>query len=156
MHEGRRFFEPRAIPGCSVSIDEASQRAVITAPPTSSDTTHVSAADRRSPNITPASPGAFLNYQVSAQQIDGQNTGGAFAELGVFAGAGVLTSTAVGRYGGIDNQLVRLDTTFTRDFPATLETLNLGDAISDGGSWGNALRYAGVRWSRNFGLRPDY
>jgi outer membrane usher protein len=155
MHEGRRFFEPRAIPGCSVSIDEASLRAVITAPPTSLDTTHLSAADRRSPDITPASPGAFLNYQLSAQQIEGQNTGGAFAELGVFAGSGVLTNTAVARYGGIDNQLVRLDTTFTRDFPATLETLNLGDAISDGGSWGYALRYAGVRWSRNFGLRPD-
>jgi len=155
IHEGRRFFEPQAIPGCLVRIDEASLRAVITAPATSLDTTHLSAADRRSPDITPASPGAFLNYQLSAQQIDGQNTGGAFAELGVFAGAGVLTSTAVARYGGIDNQLVRLDTTFTRDFPATLETLNLGDAISDGGSWGNALRYAGVRWSRNFGLRPD-
>src|SRR5882724_940 len=155
MHEGRRFFEPRAIPGCSVSIDEASLRAVITAPARSLDTTHVSAADRRSPDITPASPGAFLNYQLSAQQIDGQNTGGAFAELGVFAGAGVLTSTAVARYGGIDNQLARLDTTYTRDFPDSLETLSLGDAISDGGSWGNALRYAGVRWSRNFGLRPD-
>ncbi|HEV7357547.1 MAG TPA: fimbria/pilus outer membrane usher protein, partial [Steroidobacteraceae bacterium] len=155
MHEGRRFFEPRAIPGCLVRIDEGSLRAIITAPATSLDTTRLSAADRRSPDITPASPGAFLNYQLSAQQIDGQNTGGAFAELGVFAGAGVLTSTAVARYGGIDNQLVRLDTTFTRDFPATLETLNLGDAISDGASWGNALRYAGVRWSRNFGLRPD-
>jgi outer membrane usher protein len=155
MHEGRRYFEPRAIPGCSVSIDEASQRAVIIVSPTQLDTTHLSAADRRSPDITPASPGAFLNYQLSAQQIDGQNAGGAFAELGVFAGAGVLTNTVVARYGGIDNQVVRLDSTFTRDFPAMLETLNLGDAISDGGSWGNALRYAGVRWSRNFGLRPD-
>ena len=155
IHEGRRFFEPRAIKGCVATIDEAAQRVVITAPPASLDTTHLSAAERRSPDITPASPGAFLNYQLSAQQIDGQNIGGAFAELGVFAGAGVLTSTAVARYGSSDNQLVRLDTTYTRDFPATLETLNLGDAISDGASWGNAVRYAGVRWSRNFGLRPD-
>jgi outer membrane usher protein len=159
MYEGRRFFEPKAIKGCSVTIDESLQRAVITAPASTLDTTHLSAAERRSPVVTPASPGAFLNYQLSAQQIDGQNLGGAYAELGVFAGAGVLTSTGVARYGGtgtgIDNQLVRLDTAFTRDFPATLETLNLGDAISDGASWGNAVRYAGVRWSRNFGLRPD-
>ncbi len=149
------FLIARAIKGCTVTIDEAAQRAVITVPPNSLDTTHLSAALRRSPDITPASPGAFLNYQLSAQQIDGQNIGGAFAELGLFAGAGVLTSTAVARYGNDDNQLVRLDTTYTRDFPATLETLNLGDDISDGGSWGNAVRYAGVRWSRNFGLRPD-
>jgi outer membrane usher protein len=155
MHDGRRFYDPKAIKGCTVTIDEAAQRAVITAPPASLDTTHLSAAERRSPDITPAAPGAFLNYQLSAQQIDGRNIGGAFAELGVFAGAGVLTSTAVARYGNDDNQLVRLDTTYTRDFPATLETLNLGDAISDGASWGNAVRYAGVRWSRNFGLRPD-
>jgi outer membrane usher protein len=155
MHDGRRFYDPKAIKGCTVTIDEAAQRAVITAPPASLDTTHLSAAERRSPDITPAAPGAFLNYQLSAQQIDGRNIGGAFAELGVFAGAGVLTSTAVARYGNDDSQLVRLDTTYTRDFPATLETLNLGDAISDGASWGNAVRYAGVRWSRNFGLRPD-
>jgi outer membrane usher protein len=159
MYEGRRFFEPKAVKGCSVAIDESLQRAVITAPASTLDTTHLSAAERRSPDVTPASPGAFLNYQLSAQQIDGQNLGGAYAELGVFAGAGVLTSTGVARYGGtgtgIDNQLVRLDTAFTRDFPATLETLNLGDAISDGAGWGNAVRYAGVRWSRNFGLRPD-
>jgi len=155
LHEGRRFFQPSAIKGCVVRIDEAAQRVLIGAPPASLDTTHLSAAERRSPDITPASPGAFLNYQLSAQQIDGRNIGGAFAELGVFAGAGVLTGTAVARYGSSDNQLVRLDTTYTRDFPATLETLNLGDAISDGASWGNAVRYAGVRWSRNFGLRPD-
>jgi len=157
LYEGRRFFEPRAIKGCTVTIDESAQRAVITAPPSSLDTTRLSAAERRSPDVTPASPGAFLNYQLSAQQIDGQNSGGAFAELGVFAAAGVLTNTAVARYGGLgtDNKVVRLDTTYTRDFPAALETLNLGDAISDGASWGNALRYAGVRWSRNFGLRPD-
>src|SRR6204780_5264806 len=155
MHEGRRFFDPKAIKGCTVTIDEAAQRAVITVPPTSLDTTHLSAAMRPSPDITPASPGAFLNYQLSAQQIQGQNIGGAFAELGVFAGAGVLTSTTVARYGNDDNQLVRLDTTYPRVSPATLETLNLGDGISDGGNWGNAVRYAGVRWSRNFGLRPD-
>jgi outer membrane usher protein len=155
MYEGRRFFDPKSIRGLSVSIDETRQRAIITAPTSSMDTTHLSAAERRSPDITPASPGAFLNYQLSAQQIGGQNIGGAFAELGVFAGAGVLTSTQVARYGSGDNQLVRLDTTYTRDFPATLDTLSLGDAISDGASWGNAVRYAGVRWSRNFGLRPD-
>ncbi|MEA3139237.1 MAG: outer rane usher protein [Gammaproteobacteria bacterium] len=155
LFEGRRYFDPRAIKGCSVTIDERLQRAVISAPTASLDTTHLSAAERRTPDITPASPGAFLNYQLSAQQIDRQNLGGAYTELGLFAGAGVMTNTAVARYGGGENQLVRLDTTYTRDFPATLETLNLGDAISDGASWGNAVRYAGVRWSRNFGLRPD-
>jgi outer membrane usher protein len=155
LHDGHRYFDPTAIHGCTVSVDEALQRAVIHVPADNLETTHVSAADRRHPDITPALPGAFLNYQLSAQQVAGRNTGGAYTELGLFAGAGVLTSTAVTRYGFDEQPLVRLDSTYTRDFPATLNTVSLGDAISDPGSWGNAVRFAGVRWSRNFGLRPD-
>jgi outer membrane usher protein len=159
MYEGRRYFEVAALKGCSVAINETLQRAVISAPASALDTTHLSAAARQSPPVTPASPGAFLNYQLSAQRISGQDSGGAFTELGVFAAAGVVTNTAVARYGGADygyaNELVRLDTTYSRDFPDALETLNVGDTISDGGSWGYAMRYAGVRWSRNFSLRPD-
>ena len=159
LYEGRRYFDPRAIPGCKLDIDEGLQMAIITPPASALDTTHLSSAQRQHPDITPASPGAFLNYQISAQQVDSQNIGGAYAELGLFAGAGVLTNTAVARYGGPsgagDHELVRLESTYTRDFPDSLQTLSLGDAISDGGSWGNAVRYAGVRWSRNFALRPD-
>jgi outer membrane usher protein len=155
LHEGKRYFDPRAIKGCTVKIDEGAQRAVISVPPAVLDTTRLSAAERRSPAITPAAPGAFFNYQLSAQQINGQNIDGASLEFGLFAGAGVLTNTAVARYDDTNSQLIRLDTTFTRDFPATLDTLSLGDAISDPGSWGDAVRFAGVRWSRNFGLRPD-
>lgn len=159
LYEGRRYFDPRAIPGCKLDIDESLQMAILTPPAGALDTTHLSSAQRQHPDLTPASPGAFLNYQISAQQVDGQNIGGAYAELGLFAGAGVLTNTAVARYGGPsgagDNEFVRLESTYTRDFPDSLQTLSLGDAISDGGSWGNAVRYAGIRWSRNFALRPD-
>ena len=153
--DGHRYYAPTAIAGCTVVVDEARQRAVITVPPAELDTTRVSAADRQHPKVTQASPGAFLNYQLSAQQIQGQTTGGVFGELGLFAGPGVFTNTAVGRSIGSERRLVRLDSTFTRDFPGRLETLNVGDAISDPGTWGNAVRFAGVRWSRNFGLRPD-
>ena len=149
--DGRRFHAPAAIQGCTVVIDEFRQRAVITAPPAALDTTYLRAAEREHPPVTPAAPGAFFNYQVSAQQIQGQTTGGVYGELGLFAGPGVLTNTAVAR----EAQLVRLDTTFTRDLPERLETFCVGDAISDPGSWGDAVRFAGIRWSRNFGLRPD-
>src|ERR1700723_1653730 len=45
VHEGKRFFDPKSIRGCTVTIDEAAQRAVITAPPASLDTTRLSAAE---------------------------------------------------------------------------------------------------------------
>jgi len=155
VRNGHRYFPPAAIPGATVSIDEARQRALITAPPLAYETTRLSAQAPESPPVTPASPGVFLNYQLFSQRINAQTTGGLFGELGLFAGAGVLTSSAVGRAAGADKNLVRLDTTYTRDFPAALETLNVGDAISDSGNWGYAVRYAGIRWSRNFALRPD-
>jgi outer membrane usher protein len=155
LFEGRRYYAPAAIRGSTVTIDEARQRAVISVPAWAIETTHLSAAERRSPAITPSSPGGFLNYQLYAQQVEGQNSGGLSAEVGLFAGAGVLTNTMVGRSGDGQDSMIRLDTTYTRDFPDQLETLSLGDAISDAGSWGDSVRYAGIRWSRNFALRPD-
>jgi outer membrane usher protein len=154
-YEGRHYYSPAAIRGSHVSIDEARQRLVINLPAAALDTTHLAVGQRRSPTITPASPGGFLNYQVYGQQVEGAYSGGVYGELGLFAAAGVLTNTVVGRDGNDQANLVRLDTTYTRDFPDRLETLNLGDAISDPGSWGDSVRYAGVRWSRNFALRPD-
>lgn len=49
IHEGKRFFDPRAIKGCTVKIDESAQRAVINVPASVLDTTRLSAAERRSP-----------------------------------------------------------------------------------------------------------
>jgi len=61
LFEGRRYYSPAAIRGSTVNIDEARQRAVISVPAWAIETTHLSAAERRSPAITPAAPGAFLN-----------------------------------------------------------------------------------------------
>ena len=155
LRDGRRYYSPTAIPGGSISIDESRQRAVISVPTAALDTTRLSAPAGQSPPITPASPGAFLNYQLYSQHVTGQTTGGVYGELGLFAGAGVLTNSEAGRAAAGQGSLVRLDTTYTRDFPQRLETLNVGDAISDSGAWGYAVRYAGIRWSRNFALRPD-
>src|ERR1700683_1077378 len=129
-HDGHRYYAPAAIKGCSVAIDEARQRAVISAPAWALEATHLSAADRQHPSITPAPFGGFFNYQVSAQQINGETLGGVYGELGVFGGAGVLTNSLVGRAAARQEQLIRLDTTFTGDFADSLDTLVLGDAVS--------------------------
>ncbi len=155
LHEGRRYYAPAAIRGAQVSIDETQQRVLISVPSAALETTHLRVQPARSAAVTPASPGAFFNYQLYAQQIESSRSVGTLAELGVFAGAGVLTSTAVGRADDTQASLIRLDTTYTYDSPADLQTWSIGDAISDPGSWGDAVRYGGIRWSRNFALRPD-
>jgi len=99
--------------------------------------------------------GAFLNYQLSGQRIEGENFGGGFAELGVFTPRGVLVQSGVARANTADTEVVRLDSTYTLDFHARMERLTVGDAISDGGAWGSAFRFGGVGWGKNFSLRPD-
>jgi len=153
--DGKRFYPLTSLPRVALEFDEASQHLDIKAPPEDFLTTRLSAPERVGPRLTSAEPGAFLNYQLSDQQIAGSRSAGALAELGAFAGAGVLTSTTVGRSLDGTTQTLRLDTTFTHDFVSRLETLNVGDSISDPGSWGNAVRFGGLRWSKNFGIRPD-
>jgi len=154
-HEGRQYYPPAAIRGCTLVIDELRQRLEIRAPAWAFDTTSLSAAPRQPVPVSPASTGGFLNYQLLAQKVQAMSLAGAYGELGLFADAGVVTSTGLVRAAQGADRFVRLDTTVTRDFPDQLQTLNVGDSISDPGSWGNAVHYAGLRFSRNFALRPD-
>ena len=153
--QGRDYFPLLAIPGATVAVDDFAQHVTVTAPPVAFGMTRLSAPARRASGLTAADPGAFLNYQLSDQRIAGSNAAGAFVELGAFAAPGVLTNSVVARAESGATRAVRLDTTLTHDFVERLETLNLGDAVSDPGSWGNAVRFAGLRWVRNFAIRPD-
>jgi len=155
VYAGRNYLPLSALAGLRLKIDEAQQSADILLPASAFVPTHVSAAARAAPVLTAASPGAFLNYEISAQRVAGENAGGVTTELGIFGGAGVLTSTQLARELGVDQGALRLDTAFTHDFPTRLERLTVGDAISDAGSWGSSVHFGGISWGKNFSLRPD-
>lgn len=155
-HAGRRYLPLASVPGVSVELDESAQSVRVTAAATAFAATRVRAAPASTePSALGASPGAFLNYQLSAQRVAGENLTGAYAELGAFAARGVLLNSGVVRSLEGQTQAVRLDSTFTMDFPSRIERLTIGDAISDGSAWGSAVRFAGIGWGRNFSLRPD-
>jgi outer membrane usher protein len=153
--DGRRYLPLAAIAGSQARIDEAALRVTVTVPAAAFVSERFSAGAQGPQPLTRTAPGAFLNYQLSSQRVLRDVRDGAFAELGMFAGPGVLTSTAVAVSDGGTRRVERLETSFTHDDPARLLTLVVGDAISDGASWGNAVRYAGLRFGRNFALRPD-
>jgi outer membrane usher protein len=145
----QRYFPLAAIDGIRLEIDGLMQRVFVQAPANSFQATELSASTRSSPMVTRAAPGAFLNYQLSAQR-DRETREGIAAELGLFGAPGVFTNTVTVR-----DKAVRLESTLTRDFIGSMTTLSIGDAVSDAGSYGNAVRFGGVRWAKNFGLRPD-
>ena len=149
-YRGRQYLPLAAIVGIDIAVDEATQSVALKVPAQDLSVTHTESSLRSSPVLTNASPGAFLNYQLSAQRVASEDLSGAFAELGAFTAQGVITNSGVIRSLAGHSGAVRLDTTFTTDFPARIERLTLGDAVSDGSAWGSAVRFAGIGWSRNF------
>jgi outer membrane usher protein len=152
--DGRRYLPLDAVPGVAIALDAALQRVELRAPPEAFTPSRFAAGSAPAPPAATVAPGAFLNYELYHQQTDTAFSG-ALAELGLFAAPGVLTHSALATREPRASGVVRLDTTFTRDFPERLLTLSLGDVISDPGSYGNAVRLGGLRFARDFELRPD-
>jgi outer membrane usher protein len=158
VSDGRRYFPLAAITGTKVAFDDSRSAASITAPGTAFDTTNVSFIGSGSrPPLSRSGSGVFLNYILYGQtgQYTGADLASAYTELGIFSPAGVLTSTAVETDNQGAHSFVRFETTLTHDFPDSLETLRLGDTISVPGSWAEAVRFAGLQWGSNYGIRPD-
>ena len=156
--DGRRYFPLAAITGTKVAFDDTRSAATITAPGTAFDTTKVSFIGSGSrPPLSRSGTGVFLNYILYGQtgEYTSADLASAYTELGFFSPVGVLTSTAVETDTQGVRSFVRFETTLTHDFPDSLETLRLGDTISVPGSWGDAVRFAGLQWGSNYGIRPD-
>ena len=151
---GERYYRLGPEIGAIVAFDEASMAARVTLPAKSFLSTQraISAAD--APRATRTGPGAFLNYDVSAEQASDRQQGGGFFELGLFGNQGVVTNTMVARYEEATRSVARLDTTWSRDFPELMATLRVGDSISTPGPWGRAVRFGGIQFGTNFSTQP--
>lgn len=98
--------------------------------------------------------GALLNYQLYSQfgalgRVAGLHELRWFNDAGVFSSTGTVTLRGEGR------TYTRLDTFWTRSDPATLQTVQVGDLITNALPWSRAVRLGGFQWRRNFELRPD-
>ncbi len=153
--EDRAYYPLIAIPGMTLQLDERQQRALINVPAAAFEPSARMAGREPLTQPTPAAAGLYLNYQFSSQHISGENSEGALSKIGIFGPLGVLTDSSVIRAAGGEKQQIRLDSTYTHDSADRLETLTLGDSISNPGSWGNAVRFAGIHVGTNFGIRPD-
>lgn len=153
--DGHRYVSLQGIAGSSFSINEGEQSIALNVPPQAFTATTWSAVQRNGPPLARADWGAFANYEVYGERNDLETLGGAFNELGIFSPHGVLTNTLVGSSVDAGVRGVRLETTFRRDFPESMHTTRVGDAITSPGSWGSALRFGGIQWGTNFATRPD-
>jgi outer membrane usher protein len=154
--DGQRYFPVAGIRGAKVAFDTEHAAINLTLPASAFESSALRFNSPRPP-LSPSGTGAFLNYQLYGQtgQYSGADAASGYTDLGVFSPLGLLDDTAVASSEDGIHTFVRLNTTFSHDFPDSLETLRLGDAVSVPGSWAEAVRFGGLQWGTNYAIRPD-
>jgi len=154
MVDGERYVRIDAAMGATTMFDAATQSVRVQLPPAAFLPTRSSAVSPDAPQVTTAGLGGFANYDLFGEQVDDRTSLGAILDLGVFGPRGVVTNSLLGRHDDLRREAVRLDTTWTLDFPERLATLQVGDAISASGAWGRSVRFGGVQFGTNFSTQP--
>jgi len=164
---GQQHFALSDVAGFDARIDAAAQSLALTFAAKSFESTlqQEAQAIKLKPDTVLSS--VFFNYDVNLTfnkptGAPGSRDMGALTEIGVSTNAGVLTSSAVGRNlasSGIGAQpasWVRLETTFTRNFPESNRTLRLGDSTTRSSLLGRSTYFGGLQYGTNFALTPGF
>ncbi|WP_372987118.1 fimbria/pilus outer membrane usher protein [Marinobacter sp.] len=154
--KGRRYYSLDTIPGLRYTIDEARQELVLDAEAAGFDGVRLNREARGPALPQPTAPGGFFNYDIVYHSTDFDRSTSATGEIGVFNELGTGTTTFLAPDMPSRSDLIRLNTTWRRDWPARAQTLSLGDAISNPGSWGRSVQFAGIQWGTNFDTQPDF
>ena len=164
---GQQHFALSDVAGFEAKIDPATQSLALTFAAKSFESTLEQEAQAIKLKPDKVLSSVFFNYDVNL--AFNKPTGapssrdlGALTEIGVSTSAGVLTSSAVGRNlanSGADVQpasWVRLETTFTRNFPENNRTLRIGDSSTRSSLLGHSTYFGGVQYGTNFALTPGF
>ena len=116
--------------------------------------------------LSNSEPGVMVNYDLSIlKSPDTGNPAAAatleaimFNQYGSFVTSGVVrNSPAANLSVGRDAKVIsRLDSYWRYDMPDRLQTVVIGDTVGVSGGWSRPARFGGVRWGRDFGMRPGF
>ena len=165
--KGQQYWPLSAVPGFNSKIDFANQSVQLLFSPQSFAITRLADPVSKRPVISPVLPSVFFNYDLNytksylraAPSLDDLSV---LTELGASTTLGVFTSSASGRNLtnesalGAKTEWLRLESTFTKDFPDSNRTLWLGDTSTRIGMLGRNVYFGGVRFGTNFSLTPGY
>ncbi|MGG7054414.1 fimbria/pilus outer membrane usher protein [Nitrosomonas sp. ANs5] len=154
--EEQVFILLNGIESIKYSVNAATQSLQIEVPPDQLPTTTINLLSAWDDIPQIPAIGGFVNYDFSAQRFNGAHMVGGLAEIGMFAGGGVMTTQFLGRDLSADRSVIRLESTLTLDDPERMASLRVGDTVSRGGAWGRPVRLLGLQWGTNFATRPDY
>lgn len=155
---GTPAFALDAVAGVTWTINRQRLSLVISAPASAFLGSTLALQPARPVSPARPAPGLLLNYDLSvARSAAGSPlSSGATLEAVAFSRFGSLVTSALVRDDGVRRSATRLDTFWRFDLPHRLETLVVGDTVGVGGGWSRPARYGGVRWGRDFAMRPGF
>lgn len=156
IRDGTRHFSLGAITDLEYRVDQPQQELHISGPASIFRPHAIRHTPRRHPP-TPGPGGAFLNYDLHAQQRGSESVhaSGLF-ETRLFAGEGSAGSTWLLRDRGDDREWLRLETEWTLDRPDQNRRLRIGDSVTRPGAWGSPMRFGGIQWGSDYSLDPYF
>jgi outer membrane usher protein len=156
LSDGTPAFALDAVPGATYRINRQSLSLEINAPATAFVGSTLGLQDSVAVPPPRPQPGAMLNYDLSLTQSGGSSSSGAALEAVAFNGFGNIVTSALVSDNASGRSVTRLDTYWRYDLPQRMETLVVGDTVGVGGGWSRPVRYGGIRWGRDFGMRPGF
>ena len=158
LSDGTPAFALDAVAGVTWTIDRQRLSLEISVPAGAFVGSTLALQDARPPAPPRPAPGIMLNYDLSLahSRTGGPLNSGATLEAVAFSRFGSLVTSVLVRDDGVRRSSQRLDTFWRFDSPQRLETLVLGDTVGVGGGWSRPARYGGVRWGRDFAMRPGF
>lgn len=158
LSDGTPAYAIDAVPGAAYEIDRKTQALRITAPGNAFVASLLDQQDAAPAPPERPQPGLVFNYDAAVAN-NGRGTPVASAatfEAIAFGQFGSVVSSALVRDDAQGRGARRLDTFWRYDMPHRLETLVIGDAVGSGGAWSRPVRFGGVRWGRDFSMRPGF
>lgn len=159
MIKGEPYYPLDAYEGIDIREDEKSQKLSLQLPASYFPVTVVGHAQTIRIPPAPAYSGGFANYELYYSASNGDSASHALNgtfEFGMFNQLGAGVTGFLTQNGSARSNIVRLDSTWTRDFPAEIKTLTLGDTIGQSGAWGRPVRFGGIRYGTNYATQPGF
>lgn len=166
-YKGQDYFPLAAVLGYQAKLNVADQSLELLFSPTAFSATRLQQEIIKKPVLSLVLPSAFFNYDLNYARSDLRGAPsvqdlGLLGEFGASNGWGVLTNSFASRNLSRDTTLqvpsrtIRLETTFTRDFPDRNTTLRLGDSVTRVGLLGRNVYFGGIQFGSNFSLSPGF
>ena len=165
--KGQDYWPLAAVPGYQSKVNFANQSLELLFSPQAFAATRLAQEQTKKLTLSPVLPSLFFNYDLNYQHTElraapALQDSGILTELGFSSNLGILTNTTLGRNLtnsttlGNARRLVRLETTFTKDFPDSNLTLRLGDTATRTSLLGLSVYYGGIQFGTNYGLSPGF